>query len=295
VRRRLLWVARLLIVFTLALVLGLPLASGYLMGSMLPSDQCGGGGNPADYGMRAEAVTFPATELKAPIHAYFIPGTNGVTLIVPPTGACDRGCILDQIAILNRHGYAALTFQSRPCMGYRLSLGYTEVREVADALAYLKTRSDVDMGRVGVHGFSTAGATAIMAAARYPQLRAVVAEGNYHDFGVELSDNLAARGWMGPLVEFGARVGYRAATGLDMAVLSPIGVIGQIAPRPILLIYGTNEPALYGGRRLLAAAGPNAQLWEVPGADHGQYVQFAAAEFERRVIAFFDAAFEIRR
>jgi uncharacterized protein len=71
-----------------------------------------------------------------------------------------------------------------------------------------------------------------------------------------------------------------------MSVLSPIRAIGQIAPRPILLIYGTDEPGLAGGRLQQAAAGSNAELWEVPGAGHGDYLAVAPGEYTQRVIAF---------
>jgi pimeloyl-ACP methyl ester carboxylesterase len=89
-------------------------------------------------------------------------------------------------------------------------------------------------------------------------------------------------------------IGYRLMTGYDLSVLSPVSVIDEIAPRPILLIYGTAEPSLPGARLQLAAAGENAQLWEVPGAGHGGYMDVAPAEFERRVIAFYNSAFGIQ-
>ena len=93
---------------------------------------------------------------------------------------------------------------------------------------------------------------------------------------------------------WGAQLAYRLITGHDMGVLSPVSVIRQIAPRPVLLIYGTAEPSLDGGRAQLAAAGAHASLWEVPGAAHGGYWYAAPDEFERRVIAFYDGAFAIR-
>jgi pimeloyl-ACP methyl ester carboxylesterase len=74
-----------------------------------------------------------------------------------------------------------------------------------------------------------------------------------------------------------------------------VSVIGQISPRPILLIYGTAEPSLRGGQLELVAAGENAELWEVPGATHGTYQFDAPEEFERRVVGFYDKAFNIRR
>jgi pimeloyl-ACP methyl ester carboxylesterase len=67
-------------------------------------------------------------------------------------------------------------------------------------------------------------------------------------------------------------------------------VIGDITPRPILLIYGTEEASLSGALEQLAAAGDNAELWVVDGADHGDYLAVAPGDYEQRVIAFFDRA-----
>jgi pimeloyl-ACP methyl ester carboxylesterase len=81
---------------------------------------------------------------------------------------------------------------------------------------------------------------------------------------------------------------YRLITGTDIHALNPSGVIGQIRPRPILLIYGDREVSLPGGYQQKAAAGDNAELWIIPGAGHGGYRQLAAAEYETRIMAFFD-------
>jgi uncharacterized protein len=167
---------------------------------------------------------------------------------------------------------------------------------VGDALDYLATRPDVDMEKLAIHGFSVGGAIATMAGARYPELKAVSAEGGYHDFSEQLSDNVQAQ-WpgLGFLYEWGVHIGYRLTTGYDLSVLSPIAAIGQIAPRPILLIYGTAEPSLPGAHLQMAAAKGNAELWEVPGATHGTYQYGAPEEYERRVVGFYDRVFNIRR
>ena len=174
------------------------------------------------------------------------------------------------------------------------SLGYNEVNEVGDALEYLATRPDIDMNRIGISGFSTGGATSIMSGARYPQIKAVVAEGGYYDFH-ELIGDEANRYWFGGLYAFGANLSYQLALGMPMTVLSPVSVIDQIAPRPLLLIYGTHEPSLPGARKQIAAAGKNAELWEVPQGTHGSYWIHAPEEYEQRVITFFDAALNVER
>jgi pimeloyl-ACP methyl ester carboxylesterase len=175
-----------------------------------------------------------------------------------------------------------------------LSLGYYEVDEVVDALDYLVTREDVDPDRVGIYGFSSAGATAVMAAARLPDFRAVVAEGGYGSFvenalGRDRGHHLLHAYFL-TLFRWATRLTYRLVTGLDLAQLSPVTVIDQIGPRPILLIYGSREVSLPGGRRQQAVAGGNAELWIVEGAGHGNYLAVAPEAYEVRIVTFFDEA-----
>lgn len=246
---------------------------------------------PGDFGLTGEDLTL-AARAGGRFRAFYISGTNRAAIIIPPTTNDGRGNRLHLAAMLASHGYAAITFESRRCAGMGpLSLGYKETDEVGDVLAYLQTRSDVDPDRIGITGFSSAGATAVMSAARFPALRAVIAEGGYGDFaqGVigsgKRDDTLLETVYKQSL-----RLSYHLITGVDIDKLSPVHVINQIAPRPILLIYGSNERSLDGARQQLDAAGHNAQLWIVEGAWHGTYMTDAPEEYENRVIAFFDRA-----
>ncbi len=240
--------------------------------------------------MAYQDVSFPSSEFPGKATpAYFIPADppTGATMIVIPTGPDSRGDRMAEIEVYHAAGVNVLTYSSRTCVGgARDSLGYWEAMQVGDALAYLKTRSDVDMNRIGVHGFSAGGASAIMAAAQFPAIHAVVAEGGYHDFAAEVDQNATNILWFAPFFRFGARVGYRIAADADLSALSPVSVISQIAPRPILLIYGTKEPSLNGAQLELAAAGSTATLWEVPNATHGSYLTTDPTDYKARVTAF---------
>jgi uncharacterized protein len=292
-RQRALFVLRPVLLVAVVLVLGLPALSGAGFIGTLTVGVCGGTADPSVFNLPYEDVSFPSSEYNQPTPAYFIPGTNGATVIVLPTNSTGRGDRMGEIAVYHDGGYNVLTFSSRACVGgVNSSLGYLEAIQVGDALMYLRaSRPDVDMNRVGVHGFSAGGAAAIMAAAQYPDLRAVVAQGGYHDFQDEITVNSAYLGALAPLFRLGAALVYQSRIGHDISVLSPISVIGQIAPRPILLVYGTAEPGLRGARLQLSEAGANAQLWEIPGAGHGNYIETAGRDaYAARVLGFMDEA-----
>lgn len=247
--------------------------------------------SPADYGYKGEEVILQA-RAGGSFKGYFLAGSNGATVIIPPTLANGRSYRLPEAVMLARHGYTVFLFESRRCAGMGpVSLGYLEVDEVADALAYLATRPEVDPDRIGVYGFSSAGATAIMAAARFPELKAVVAEGGYSDFA---RDNLqhegdGLRGYFLSLFYGAVRPTYRMVIGVEIDRLSPVTVIDEIAPRPILLVYGSHEVNSPGGRQQ-TAAGDNAELWIVEGAGHGTYLAAAPQAYEARITGFFDEA-----
>lgn len=279
-------------VLVLAL-LGVPVLSGFLLAAGLVYSPCGDRGiTPAEYGFAYEEITLPA-RVGGNFRGYFVPGTNGAAVIIIPALNAGRDCRLREAMLLAQHGYSILAFESRRCAGMGgVSLGYKEVDEVADGLDYLLTRPEIDPQRIGVYGFSAAGATAIMAAARLPQLRAVVAEGGYGDFsegvlGAGTGSSGAVR-FFERLLVWSFRQSYRLLTGVDIRQLSPLNVIGRIAPRPILLIYGGREVSLAGAYQQQAAAGANAELWIVAGAGHGTYFDVAPQAYKVKLVTFFD-------
>jgi len=257
------------------------------------------GSTPADYKLDYREITIPS-QSGLNYHGFFIPGTKDALVIVVPAYTNTRGGMLHEGALIAQHGFSVLTYESGICAGKTVSsLGYAEVDEVGDVLAYLKKNPDnlkVNMSRIALHGFSSAGATSTMAAARYPEIYAVLAEGGYHNMDDAMGYNNANKSFVESLMSFGARATYRLSTGLDPALLSPIDAIKKIPPRPIFLVYGSQEVSLPGAKEQFAAVksvDPNAriQLWIVRGSGHGGYIPTVGVdEYKRWVLPFYDCA-----
>jgi pimeloyl-ACP methyl ester carboxylesterase len=281
-------------VISLAALILIPGALGYGFIAVLTAPGCGGDSTPSL--MIYEDVSFPAAEFSdtgVMTPAYFIRGSeprNGATVIVMPTGSAGRGDRMGEIALFQAAGYDVLTYASRACLQpINATLGWREAAQVGDALAYLRERGNVDMARVGLFGFSAGGAAAALAAAQYPDIRAVVIAGGYDDFGESLRDNSRSLGILGLPYEWGGRLAYRLTTGGDLSVLSPVNALPQIAPRPVLLAYGTQEPSFEGAQRMAAANPLHVQFFAVEGATHGAYLTAQPDAYTLALWAFMDS------
>jgi fermentation-respiration switch protein FrsA (DUF1100 family) len=133
---------------------------------------------------------------------------------------------------------------------------------------------------------------AIMAAARSPEIAAVVADSPYahlEDVMRKKISEFLRLPWLVPIGWLSLRLGERAS-GLRVAKVRPIDYVAEIAPRPLLLIYGERDsyipadqpPALY------ARAGEPKEIWFAPGSDHAAARVDHRREYLRRVRRFFD-------
>lgn len=228
-----------------------------------------------------------------PLDGWQTSSQNGATIILLG-GRGNRSSMMAEGAVLARHGYGLLLFDWRGCTASHdiaHTLGYQETLDVLAAAEYLKNDSETE--RIGVLGFSLGGAAAIRASAAQPAIGAVVAMGSYHDLEDEIreggDDSSVLLRILGPEIAWL----FQLETGVDLTVeLEPVDVVGQIGPRPLLLIYGELEELQPppSGRLLLEAAADPKELWIMPGVGHGGYLQARPAEFEQRVTSFFDSA-----
>lgn len=270
---------------------------------------------PGNLGLAYRDVSFPAREDQVLIRGWFIPGvlptgklTADRTLIVVHGRAKNRADpqdgILDLSARFARRGFAVLAFDMRG-MGESPpapdSLGFFEQRDVLGAVDFLRSGPPPYplLGRpriVGGWGVSMGAISLILAAAREPAVRAVVADSTPADVLSLLEREIPRQGHVPASFTPGALLMAYLLYGIDYAAVRPVDAVGRLAPRPLFLIDGTADT--YTGQSSLGllttsarrAAGAQVTSWLVPKATHAQDFRTAPVEYVRRVMSFFETA-----
>jgi uncharacterized protein len=237
-----------------------------------------------ELGVPSERVTVTTSDALA-LSATYVPSRNRAAVVVFP----GRSAVAEAL-MLARHGYGVLLLDPR---GQGRSEGdlvrWAGDRDLIAGAEYLQGRPDVDAERIGGFGSSVGGEILLVTAAESTAFSAVVSEGAGFRIG-EADLTGAERILFAPLKPV-----LTAATALFSNHGPPPAIrdrIGRIAPRPVLLIYA--EPGSGGEEirqpKYFAAAGEPKEIWKVPGSSHTGGIDARPAEYERRVVEFFDAA-----
>ncbi|HET9507679.1 MAG TPA: prolyl oligopeptidase family serine peptidase [Gaiellaceae bacterium] len=241
-------------------------------------------GPPPALGLPHESVTVTTSDgLK--LTARYVPSRNRAAVVVFPGSSA-----VAEARMLARNGYGVLLLDPRGQGGSEGDLvRWAGDRDLNAGARYLRSRPDVDPERIGGFGSSVGGEILLVAAAQSTLFRAVVSEGAGFPIGdadVEGVEGVLAKPIMLML---------SASTTVFANHAPPtkiVDAIGKIAPRPVFLIY--TEPGMGGEDvrqpKYFAAAGQPKAIWKVPGAEHTGGIDARPAEYERRVVAFLDAA-----
>jgi hypothetical protein len=242
----------------------------------------------ASLGIPHQEVRVP-TEDGRRLSAWYVPSRNGAAVVLIHGSSGNRARVADRTRLLARHGYGVLAldlFGAGESEGHSSGLGDNSQPAVDAALDYLAHRPDVDPAKIAGFGVSLGGEVMLEGAAYDQRLRAVISDG-------------AARPQDSDRVEsppLSSRIAFAFIRGISGMRPAPslIGLMPEIAPRPVLLIgtgsRGTEIPVT----RLYAdAAGSNAQVWEIPEAGHTGGLRARPVEYERRVIDFLDGALDL--
>lgn len=241
------------------------------------------------------AIQAPAMEIwlqtpeGAQLRAWYSPTQNGAVIITLGGLEGALGERQPPARFLSERGFGVLQIDSRACAMPPLpvTLGAREAEDVAAALEYLQGQRGVEW--IGVFGYSMGGAGAIRAAAKYPEIAAVVAEGGYFNLGEDIVETDGQPLWR-RIFLYAIAGSFWLQSGENPWGISPIDDLPAISPRPVLLIYGEQEADSGRAEAQYSAALEPRYLWIVPGGDHGRNHQQAPREYEQRVLHFFEEA-----
>ena len=237
-------------------------------------------------GAMPEDVSFTTSD-GLQLEGWFVPSRNGATVIAFP----GRSGPQKHARMLVNHGYGVLLFDRRgegASDGDPNVFGWAGDRDLHAATAYLRSRPDVDPERIGAIGLSVGGEMLIHAAAHSDAFKAIVSEGAS---GQSIRDHFDTDGTLEAITGYAA---VTSATAVFTSTLPPPSLsseVARIAPTAAFFVYGENGQ---GGteekpnKRFYAAAGQPKQIWEVPNGQHIAGITTEPAEYERRVIGFFD-------
>ena len=225
------------------------------------------------------------------LSGWYVPSRNRAAVLLSHGSGGSRERVAAHIRMLARAGYGVLALDNPgngESDGHANGLGSNAQPAVDAAIRWLSRRPDVDPGRIGGFGISLGAEVLLEAAAREPRLRAVVADGPARPMDARRVND---PGIVTRAFDVAWSQAVRGISGMREAP-SLLPIVPRIAPRPVLLIAGgVRAPdEIPANRAYRDAAGPTAQLWEIPDAGHTGGLRTHPAEYARRTTGFLDRA-----
>jgi hypothetical protein len=245
-------------------------------------------------GAAYEKVSFETSD-GLTLKGWYVPSKNGAAVISFP----GRKGSQKPARMLARHGYGVLVFDRRgegESDGEPNIFGWGGDRDIKAAIHFLQQRPDVDPDRIGGIGLSVGGELMLEAAAETDELKAVVSEGAgarvYSDTIDEME--VSGVGGSGKLLNAAGTAVRTGALTVFTNETPPVNLsnlVDRIAPRPVMFIAAPNSKnGEKLNRRYYAAAQEPKTLWEIPESKHTGGIDARPAQYERRVVGFFDDA-----
>ena len=249
--------------------------------------------DPAQMGYDYEDVSFTTGD-GLTIRGWYIPSRNRAAVILLHPMASNRLGTLRHAPLFARQGYGVLMIDVRAhgeSDGDRLTFGGDEYLDVSAAVDNLQARPEVDAQKIGVMGLSLGANFSILSAARDERIAAVVADAP----GATVFADWPRPETAGDLLYVPFDLMFFFYLHRIDGVSSPLSIadaVGQISPRPLLLIGGTAGGETLEQRsvsQFFAAAGEPKQMWILPDTAHISGLQTHPQAYEERVVQFFDA------
>ncbi len=243
---------------------------------------------PSDAFLKANNIPYQEIELTTQdgvkLSAWYTPPQNGVVILAAHGLSGNRAQV--PYALFASHGYGVIAWDFRAhgkSGGDFSTIGYLEQLDVEAALNYARTQPNVK--HIGAWGGSMGAAAVILAAAKHPEIEAVVSDSAYPALEDAMRISIP-NGFLQPLY----LSTWEFLSGADLNRIRPVDEIAQISPRAVFIIDGWagGAIAMNSPYRLYDAAREPKQIWVEKGVPHlGMYGTYPEA-YAEKVIAFFD-------
>ncbi|HEX8102469.1 MAG TPA: alpha/beta fold hydrolase [Solirubrobacteraceae bacterium] len=222
---------------------------------------------------------------------WYVASRNGAAVVIVHGGGGDRLGARRHARLLARHGYGVLLYDARgrgESEGSPNAFGWDWPKDVEGALAFLRSRRDVDDGRIGAIGLSTGADVLIQVAARDKAIAALVADGATARSTADI-DFTPDTAYFWPLIA-AVRVFSGSSPGPPLREL-----VARVSPTPLLLISSRRFPSERDFNAEYARSAREPSEWWDADVDHVGALRQQPAEYERRVIGLFDRTLLGRR
>ncbi len=243
-------------------------------------------------GIQYEKVSFPTSDGLI-LRGWFFPAEKAESpgILYAPATSHDQRSGLSLVLPLHRAGYHVLLFSYRghgKSDGDRFGFTYgaIERKDVDAAIRYLSEERGID--RIGAIGHSAGAVSILLSAASNPQIDAIVAASPFASLQEVLETSrpplfprrlLDATFWLA-----------EKRKGFSRSQVCAEEVIGQISPRPLLLINGSHDARITQEQalRLFSRAKYPKQFWMIQDATHEGVRSPGLDVLVKQIIQFFD-------
>jgi fermentation-respiration switch protein FrsA (DUF1100 family) len=198
--------------------------------------------------------------------------------------------------MLHRHGFSVLLIDLRDhgestFEDGRHAGGSEEYLEALGAWDWLHARGH-PIERIGLYGQSLGAATVLIASGAEPRVAATWEDSSYGNVEEAIRDELTRNGYPAFLASAGV-LAARLLAGDDLLSPNTLDAAAHLGGRPLFMTHGDADRRLsvrFAGQIADAVrlGGGQVEPWIIQGADHVQGIRLQPAEYERRLVEFFE-------